>query len=369
MREMVPPMANLAKFKLLRRPALIKLTVSVTHACNSRCRSCNLWTKYRDDPGLRGKELTFEEYQSIFDQLDGLLWMELTGGEPFLRDDLERIVVAAFGTGISAAGLISNGLLTERVTGKCRAILEGIPRSRSFNMGISLDGERDMYETVRGIDGYHRALETLVRLREMEAEFPNLRSHAAYTITHVNAGKFQDFYETVSKDHGLGIDDISVTVEHFSDFYGNSSIGDKEYEEFRRGAGKDISCIAKLQSEVRERRRGLSVDAVKDDFYRFYIDNIPLHLQEPKRMILDCTAAGISAYIDPYGDVFPCTMWSRRLGNVREASIDSIIRSDGARKARDLIRKRNCPVCWTPCEAQPSYLASPIRVLGGKGGA
>ncbi len=80
-------------------------------------------------------------------------------------------------------------------------------------------------------------------------------------------------------------------------------------------------------------------------------------------MILKCSAARFSAYIDPYGVVHPCTMWNRPLGNVNASNLADILNSDAAKEARALIDRKACPKCWTPCEAQPSFVSRPTSFL------
>ena len=63
---------------------------AVTYRCNSRCQNCNIWQKEPSD------ELTLTEIIKFFtvnrDFLRNVKSIQLTGGEPFLRDDLPQIV-------------------------------------------------------------------------------------------------------------------------------------------------------------------------------------------------------------------------------------------------------------------------------------
>ncbi|HEC67280.1 MAG TPA: SPASM domain-containing protein [Candidatus Desulfofervidus auxilii] len=73
-------------------------------------------------------------------------------------------------------------------------------------------------------------------------------------------------------------------------------------------------------------------------------------------MIIPCSAGTYSSYIDPYGNVYPCTQWNFKFGNLKENSFKEIWWSKKAEKVRELIKNGKCPNCWTPCEAQPSWV-------------
>jgi len=76
-----------------------------------------------------------------------------------------------------------------------------------------------------------------------------------------------------------------------------------------------------------------------------------------------CSALLSTAYLSEKGEVYPCTIWDKPLGNVRQTNfalmpIIEEARRDGVRRA---VATGNCPNCWTPCEAHPAILASPLR--------
>lgn len=63
--------------------------VYVTRSCNLRCKMCNVWTY-----GSKDKEWNIDDLLKVRDVLKslGVAFVVLTGGEPFLRDDLPEIV-------------------------------------------------------------------------------------------------------------------------------------------------------------------------------------------------------------------------------------------------------------------------------------
>src|SRR5262245_65090221 len=73
----------------LRSPALpYKVTFVATYHCNFRCEMCNIWQKNSVD------EVTPEEVGRFFSKWSQFSWVHLTGGELFMRRDLEDVVDA-----------------------------------------------------------------------------------------------------------------------------------------------------------------------------------------------------------------------------------------------------------------------------------
>ncbi|MDE1824747.1 MAG: radical SAM protein, partial [Candidatus Micrarchaeota archaeon] len=72
-----------SNFTRLGRP--YKLNFSITYWCQSRCTHCSIWQ-------IRPKgELTLDEIRNFARQNNYFKWVELTGGEPFLRQDIVEI--------------------------------------------------------------------------------------------------------------------------------------------------------------------------------------------------------------------------------------------------------------------------------------
>lgn len=63
----------------------MECAVIVTYRCNARCRMCNTWK----NPSKKSEEITPE----IIDKIEGRYKrLNITGGEPMLRDDILEIV-------------------------------------------------------------------------------------------------------------------------------------------------------------------------------------------------------------------------------------------------------------------------------------
>jgi radical SAM protein with 4Fe4S-binding SPASM domain len=64
------------------------------------------------------------------------------------------------------------------------------------------------------------------------------------------------------------------------------------------------------------------------------------------------------------GNVYPCTVFDRKLGNIRDYNYDlkKILTSETAKKVRKEIEADRCPQCWTPCEAHQMILSNWLKL-------
>ena len=160
-----------------------KLRISVTDRCNLRCVYC-----MPADPEWLPKAeiLSFEEIARIarVSVGRGVRKIRLTGGEPLVRRDLDRLVRMLVPIpGLESLGMTTNGCFLEEQAGALRAA--GL---RSLNVSLdTLDRERfrrmaridGLEKTLRGIDAAARAgfrirLNAVVMREENEDEIPAL---------------------------------------------------------------------------------------------------------------------------------------------------------------------------------------------------
>ena len=73
----------LSAFNGLKRP--YKITFAITNKCNLKCKTCDIWNREPAD------ELSFEEIDKFFKANRYFSYIDLTGGEIFLRKDLLEI--------------------------------------------------------------------------------------------------------------------------------------------------------------------------------------------------------------------------------------------------------------------------------------
>jgi cyclic pyranopterin phosphate synthase len=132
------------------------LRLSVTDRCNLRCLYCMPEEEYIWLP--REQLLTFEELDrliGVFASL-GVTDIRLTGGEPLLRQKLDRLItLLAARTGLQDIALTTNGLLLAEQA-------EALKQAGLHRLTVSLDTLRpDRFRTMTRRDDHARVLDGL----------------------------------------------------------------------------------------------------------------------------------------------------------------------------------------------------------------
>ncbi|MCD6283649.1 radical SAM protein, partial [bacterium] len=175
--------------------------IAVTYRCNSRCRMCDIWKK---NPGIEN-ELQLSDYYKLPQTLKNV---NISGGEPFLKENLEEIIEAINKTCNFPKIIIStNGLLPEIITEKTRKILK--LQKNNIGIAVSIDGIGENHNRIRGIDNaFDKAIETLVSLKKLKVK--NLK--IAFTAGDYNINQLKKVYQLSRK---LNVE-FSLAVVHSS---------------------------------------------------------------------------------------------------------------------------------------------------------
>jgi MoaA/NifB/PqqE/SkfB family radical SAM enzyme len=316
-----------------------KLTFAVTSRCNLKCKTCNIWQRKPEN------ELTFEEIDRFFATNNYFNWIDLTGGEIFLRKDLPEITrsIKKNVKNLVMLHYPTNGFTTDRIV----AITEEIA-SLDFNnlvISVSLDGNKDVHNNIRGNEkAFEHCIETYKRLKQNK----RIKVYLGCTLSPFNIEGFEGLFAEL-KDFipDLTYSDIHLNIYHHSEnLYSNEPIScDKE-----RLAGLVDDFIKK---------KGFSLINPIMLLEYLYLKNVRRYLSNG-RSPYKCKSGRISCFIDPTGNVYPCTGISAVLGNLRENDYDlsRILSSETAVSWNEKISKGNCPHCWTPCEAYQNILSN-----------
>ena len=116
-----------------------------TSRCNLSCQHCF----YHDSLNKKFNELTLDEIDKFTQKMDPLLHLILTGGEPYLRHDIDEIARIFYeNTRVPIISIPSNGFFRDRMVEKIRNMMEWCPEL-VLNQLISLDGLREEHDRIR----------------------------------------------------------------------------------------------------------------------------------------------------------------------------------------------------------------------------
>src|SRR5688572_21364531 len=103
----------------------IYVILGLTYDCNSFCRTCFNWEQLRKN---KEHELSLDELTKTFRSLDDLLFVVMSGGEPFLRRDLPEVCEALATINHAQQITIPTGAIsTELIARSVKSTLERCP--------------------------------------------------------------------------------------------------------------------------------------------------------------------------------------------------------------------------------------------------
>ncbi len=306
---------------------------TVSNRCNGRCTTCNIWKMDpRPDPTIEQITGFFEENKGT---LRNLKFIQLTGGEPFLRDDLPEIASAVHKAAPKCMiWLPTNGLLPEKIRDTTMELLSQTDKSL-IGVTISLDGEGDAHDIQRGADGsYQKAMQTLKFLSDLKNKTGRLHLSTGFTLTSNNYIQ-APLVQRISYKYGA---DFSIRPVNISEHYYQNTEQNGKFNPDE--VWKTVKYLAHLVRNEKGMRNSLTMLAYLQGIKEFIGDG----------RTLPCSAAKESVFIDGVGDVFPCIVMNHRLGNAYEAPLREILASEETSKACEVIGELQCPTCWLECE-------------------
>jgi len=272
-----------------------------------------------------------EEYKRL---PSSLTHINLSGGEPYLRDDLPDIYASIRERFPRARIVVStNGLMPERIERMTR-------RMPGVAVRVSLDALGERNDVIRGVRGaYERSVETLRRLREIGVEDLGISA----TASKGNSDQLVSLY-SFARDQGM---EFVCSVTHSSAIY----------------FGRQESLVPTPEEVVPEllslMRRQLSSRRPKE-WFRAYMTAGMIDYVEGRGRMFPCTAIDDYFYLDPRGVVYPCNMRDDPMGSILEKTYEEIV-ADSSEVVRAV---RECRIqCWMSCTVAPTLRRRPWIAL------
>ena len=326
----------------------------VTNKCNSRCRTCNIWKIYKKNPEKIREELTLSEYKKIFNKIKNkVLWVNFSGGEPFLRHDIDELSILAirYFKRMSILNIPTNGSQPHVIKKKVLTILKNLNESTEFFITLSLDGIGKKHDEIRGIKGsYKNVIKTYDYLKELEDEFPNFFVGYQFTISKFNINDIGIVVKFL-RNTSLPIFAFSHENKYFNNLNSNVDLRKLDHEI--------------LLEKVRFISRAYKISVFKDLIPKIYLKLAENFYKNPEKLVLPCYSSFSTITVDPYGNVLPCSYFQNNIGNLRNLNYDleQILNGNRIKKIRKIIKMEKCPVCWANCEAYPSVLQNFLLVF------
>lgn len=306
-------------------------SIIITYRCPMRCKMCNIW----QNPTDKAEEIKASDLKT----LPRLKFINITGGEPFVREDLDEIVEECY-RHTDRIVISSSGWFEERV-------IELARKFPSIGIRISIEGLSQTNDMLRGREGgFDKGLRTLLKLKEMGVKDIGF----GCTVSNNNSTDMLALYR-LARELGL---EFATAAFHNSYYFHKSD-----------------NCITNTDQVCADFKTLIEMQLQENhpkSWFRAYFNMGLINYIEGNRRMLPCEAGSANFFIDPWGEVYPCNgleekYWKESMGNIHNADFDTIWNSEQADKVRAQVRK--CPKnCWMVGTASPvmhKYIKHPLK--------
>ena len=324
----------------------------ITNRCNARCSFC--FIDFDNEDTFKG-ELSLEEISKLTKSYPkSLLNVNLTGGEPFARKDIQEIAELYIkNTSIESIYITTNASLPERIEKFARNIYEKYPHiEQTFQ--ISIDDFPEKHNGVRKIknlfDNCLKSFEILKNLPE------NVNPVVSITVTHENCDNIEKIYDffvdeckidsiksTIVRDEGV-FETPKLKKQKILDAY--SRLTQKIDDDIKKGKITNYNSKS-IQGRVHSKKDQISWQLVK----KIYMDN---------KYISPCHAGSLFGIITSKGEVYPCEILENKsLGKLRDNNMDfsAIWKNKNTKDTREFIITTKCS-CSYECALSYNILGN-----------
>jgi radical SAM protein with 4Fe4S-binding SPASM domain len=275
---------------------------------------CNIW----NNPTKVSEEFEPE----LLLKLPKMRSVNITGGEPFVRDDIEEIV-KILRKKTKRIVFSTSGYFSERIINIAR-------KYPDVGYRISIEGLSTKNDELRGRQGgFDKGLHTLLELRRMGIKDIGF----GITVSNNNSKDMLDLYEL---NNNLKME--FATASFHNSFYFH------KYDNI-------ITNIDEVCENFDELIQRLMKENNPKSWFRAFFNLGLINYIHGGRRILPCEAGTENFFVDPYGNILPCngmeeSCWFDVMGNLNEVnSFEDVWYSKKAAQIRDKVA--NCPKnCW-----------------------
>lgn len=318
------------------------LTYSVTAACQSRCKTCQIGARFCQDPTRPKKDLKLDEIEKIFKTMKPVYFFNMSGGEPFMRDDLPEIVeLACKYLKPRVVHTPTNAILSDKIIRNTERIIQ-IVRDYDPTVPVtvkpSIDGVGDKHDEIRGVKGNFKCLlKTIEGLKVLEEKYDNFHLELGTVISNFNINDLDEIEDFV---HSLGVESYRNEVAECRTEFFNledeitppAEVYQKLIKDFARKVEENIGKKKKLAR---------TTEAMRVVYY-----DLAGKILEEKRQVIPCYAGVSNVHINYDGGVWPCCVlgYDQQMGNLREFDYDfqKLWYSNKAKEVRKYIKNKNC---------------------------
>lgn len=310
-----------------------KVLLELTDYCNSKCKICFIWKnteKEKNQIDLSKLEPVLKEYGS------NLLWVSLGGGEVTLYREFDILIdtLARHCSNLRIITFTTNALKPEKVLQYAKKI-----NTYGYDLfvTISLDGDEQTHDNVRGVTGNYSLAQQAMQLLEKN----KIWTHYGLTVSQLNTDYI---FSSLKNDIKLI---RAFSFEHTGGIYKT---------DFKIAASSISKSIKKIKSLYKIQQIGEVIEYI-------YISLAQKFFESNKSSVpIPCEVVATSLHIRPNGDIKPC-MYLPQIGNIKDNQIGDLLRTNLAKQLRSKALSTQCEKCWMNCYAPHSIMRHPLLAL------
>ena len=282
-----------------RHKKLSQLMIYATSICQSRCKHCSIWQR---EP----ESLSLDDIKRIVGSrcVGKRTVVGLEGGEFVLHPEAEKIM-EWLSKNHKNYTLLSNCLTPNKV-------IDAVRNYHPKHLFVSLDGNRETYERMRGRDGYDKVIQVVETLKD---EIP---ISLMFCLSPWNDFSDMEFVINVAKKYNI---DVRIGMYSTIDFF-NTTQGLLDADDF----------VKRIPQNIHDTQENYDYVALYEQWRR---GNLKLRCQSIKSSLV----------IHSNGNVPICQNLDVVLGNIHKQSLDEIFNGKPS-CAQQCKYDKECNGCW-----------------------
>ena len=335
-----------------RYPA--EITFFVTARCNFRCLHCFNIEKIKK--GDFQNELSLSEIEKISKTIPEFMRLSLSGGEPFLREDLAEICRLFYkNCRVGFISIPTNASLPEKIAQDAEKIVRFCP-DLFLSISLSLDGLGKQRDDIVGRTNTEELLlQTARKINLLKGKYPNLGIGSITTQIPKNENQLDEIHQFALKR--LLVDNFGFNIARMTE-------------------GKMASPSLRIYQDFTQR-----LAKRKQPLFKFFLSRLVaakkalvfkqvLRTNRQGRYLRPCFSGNLRVVIDELGNVYPCEtlQYARNnqkflMGSLRDYNLNfkKLFFSQQAQEIKSKIRKTKC-FCAHECDLETNILFNPGSV-------
>lgn len=279
----------------------------ITSRCNATCDFC-LYKDFLNDKASKDSELSLGEIEEFSKKYGRLHFLSLSGGEPFIRKDIEEICqIFINNSKTKVVDIPSNCFYTERIV-ESMSRLCSRNRDVMFQLQLSLDHVEQKHDISRGVKGiYQHAKDTFIELNSLNLK--NLKLNINIVYMKENMKEIPSIISKIKKDFSYD----RITLGYLNEMVKKKEAMDDYYKFKKLSNGIVLEGLHKIINPFVLGMKAVSL---------LSNDLLEKSLSQEITTSTYCNAGENIVVVTEKGDVFPCEPTWTSIGSLRSSDYD-----------------------------------------------